>query len=215
MNESLTVIVEAHEFADADFIGGDAALDFINTVTGRDQAPRDWLDSYARLLEWAKCAALLPDKQVRALARMSEEQPAAATRALTRAKQLREQMFSVVSRVARGSAPTKDALAQLREHWIEGVAAHELRFSEGRIDPSLRANALNLDLIGSLAAYRLVEHVLSSPTQRLRICEGPNCSWVFLDTSKAGRRRWCDMAVCGNSAKARRFYERAHRPGSQ
>jgi hypothetical protein len=93
-----------HEFAAADFIGGDAALDFVNTLTGRDQTPRDWLDSYARLLEWAKLAALLPDKQVRALARMAEDQPAAATRALTRTKQLREQMFSVVSRVARVSA---------------------------------------------------------------------------------------------------------------
>ena len=90
MNDVLTVTVEAHEFAAADFIGGDPSLDFINTVTGRDETPRDWLDSYARLLEWAKLAALLPDKQARALARMSEEQPAAATRALTRAKQLRE-----------------------------------------------------------------------------------------------------------------------------
>jgi len=44
----------------ADFIGGDAALDFVNTVTGRDETPRDWLDSYARLLEWAGRAKLLP-----------------------------------------------------------------------------------------------------------------------------------------------------------
>jgi len=211
VNDVLTVMVEAHEFGAADFIGGDAALDFINTVTGRDQTPRDWLDSYARLLEWAKLAALLPDKQVRALARMSEDQPAAATRALTRTKQLREQMFSLVSRIARGSAPTKDALAQLQEHWIEGVAAHELRYSDGRITTTLRADALNLDLIGSIVAYRLVEHVLSLPAERLRICEGPNCAWVFLDTSKAGRRRWCDMAVCGNTAKARRFNERTRR----
>ena len=201
--------MEAHQFAAADFIGGDAALDFINTVTGRDQTPRDWLDSYARLLEWAKLAELLPDKQVRALARMAEDQPAAAVRALTRAKQLREQMFSLVSRIARGSTPTKDSLARVQQHWLEGVAAHELRFSDGRITPVLRADALNLDLIASLVAYRLVEQVLPLPTDRLRMCGGPNCAWLFIDTSKAGRRRWCDMAVCGNSAKARRFYERA------
>jgi predicted RNA-binding Zn ribbon-like protein len=211
MNDVLTVTVEAHDFAEGDFVGGDAALDFINTVTGRDQTPRDWIDSYARMLEWAKLAALLPDKQVRALARMSEEQPTAAARALTRAKQLREQMFAVVSRIARGSAPPKDALAQVQEHWLAGAAAHELRFSEGRIVTALRADASNLDLISSIAAYRLVEHVLSLPTDRLRMCAGPNCSWVFIDSSKAGRRRWCDMAVCGNTAKARRFYDRTRR----
>ena len=48
----------------ADFIGGDAALDFVNTVTGRDETPRDWLDSYARLLEWAGRAKLLPPKSI-------------------------------------------------------------------------------------------------------------------------------------------------------
>jgi predicted RNA-binding Zn ribbon-like protein len=39
---------------------------------------------------------------------------------------------------------------------------------------------------------------------RLRRCEGEDCGWLFLDSSKAGRRRWCDMTVCGNRAKARR-----------
>jgi len=207
-------MVEAHEFAAGDFVGGDASLDFINTVTGRDETPRDWLDSYARLLEWAKLTELLPEKQLRALVRMSEDQPAAAMRALTRAKQLREEMFAVVSRLARGSAPSKDALAQLQEHWIAGAAAHELRFADGRIVTALRADALSLDLIGSIVAYRLVEQVLPSPSDRLRICEGANCSWVFIDSSKAGRRRWCDMAVCGNTAKSRRFYARARRSRS-
>jgi predicted RNA-binding Zn ribbon-like protein len=92
-----------------------------------------------------------------------------------------------------------------------GAAAHELRFADGRIVTALRADALSLDLISSIVAYRLVEQVLPSPTDRLRLCEGPNCSWVFIDSSKAGRRRWCDMAVCGNTAKSKRFYARARR----
>ncbi|MGB6792588.1 MAG: CGNR zinc finger domain-containing protein [Pseudolabrys sp.] len=58
-------------------------------------------------------------------------------------------------------------------------------------------------------AHRMVEHVLPLPMDRLRICQGPNCSWLFIDRSKAGRRRWCDMAVCGNAAKSRRFYARS------
>ena len=36
-------------------------------------------------------------------------------------------------------------------------------------------------------------------------------AWLFLDTSKAGRRRWCDMADCGNAAKSRRHYARGRR----
>jgi predicted RNA-binding Zn ribbon-like protein len=73
----------------------------------------------------------------------------------------------------------------------------------------LRNDALDLDLIASTVAYRMVQQVLPLPMDRLRICQGPNCSWVFIDSSKAGRRRWCDMAVCGNAAKSRRFYARS------
>jgi predicted RNA-binding Zn ribbon-like protein len=32
---------------------------------------------------------------------------------------------------------------------------------------------------------------------------------VFFDSSPTGRRRWCDMATCGNRAKAARHRARA------
>ena len=40
---------------------------------------------------------------------------------------------------------------------------------------------------------------------RFRICANEDCRWVFEDTSRGGRRRWCDMTSCGNQAKVRRF----------
>ena len=70
MKSNLPVKIESHRFAARDFIGGDAALDFINTVTGRDQSPRDWLDCYTRLLEWAALVDLLPEKILRALGKI-------------------------------------------------------------------------------------------------------------------------------------------------
>ena len=207
MNVSLQVIAN-HRFAPRDFIGGDAALDFINTVAGRDQAPRDRLDSYSRLLEWSARADLLPEKLIRILARRAQAEPAAAAKALARAKALREVMYAIVTAVISDRVPPKAALALLGEYWIAGTRAFELRFSGGRVAPGLDANAADLDLIASLAAYRLVENVLPLPVDRLRLCAGSDCAWLFIDSSKAGRRRWCDMAVCGNKAKSRRFYAR-------
>ena len=40
----------------------------------------------------------------------------------------------------------------------------------------------------------------------LRRCANEACLWLFLDASKNATRRWCDMASCGNRAKARRHY---------
>ncbi|MCZ3387352.1 MAG: CGNR zinc finger domain-containing protein, partial [Actinomycetia bacterium] len=37
------------------------------------------------------------------------------------------------------------------------------------------------------------------------------CGWLFLDTSRAGNRRWCDMRMCGNRAKVRAHYSRTAR----
>lgn len=46
----------------------------------------------------------------------------------------------------------------------------------------------------------------SDLVDRVRRCPGEGCGWLFVDRS--GRRRWCDMAVCGNRAKARSFADR-------
>lgn len=210
MKVNLQVIRIRHRFSARDIIGGDAALDFINTVAGRDQSPSDRLDSYARLLEWAALVHLLPEKVLRALARKAQREPAAAAAALTRAMVLRETLFALVIGIISGSAPSTATLALLREHWIAGINAHELRFDDGRVVAELRNDAADFNLIASMVAYRMVQDVLPLPKDRLRICQGPNCSWLFIDSSKAGRRRWCDMAVCGNAAKSRRFHARSH-----
>jgi len=44
--------------------------------------------------------------------------------------------------------------------------------------------------------------------RRVRVCQGGTCAWLFLDRSRRGDRRWCDMSSCGNRAKARRHYAR-------
>jgi predicted RNA-binding Zn ribbon-like protein len=48
----------------------------------------------------------------------------------------------------------------------------------------------------------------------LKHCAADDCGWLFLDRSRNHARRWCDMKVCGNNAKARRFYRR-HRAAAE
>jgi hypothetical protein len=44
---------------------------------------------------------------------------------------------------------------------------------------------------------------------RVKACRGPDCGWVFVDRSRNGSRRWCQMSECGNRAKAAAFRARA------
>jgi hypothetical protein len=58
-------------------------------------------------------------------------------------------------------------------------------------------------------AAPLVADLLTSPdVARVRECDASNCAWLFLDRSKNRTRRWCDMKVCGNRDKARRYRAR-------
>ncbi len=43
---------------------------------------------------------------------------------------------------------------------------------------------------------------------RVRRCADPRCARVFFDGTKNAARRWCDMATCGNRAKAARHRAR-------
>ena len=58
----------------------------------------------------------------------------------------------------------------------------------------------------------IVADLLRSPSrpdwQRVKACPGPDCAWVFVDRSRNGSRRWCQMNECGNRAKGAAFRAR-------
>ncbi|AUW41720.1 CGNR zinc finger domain-containing protein [Rhizobium leguminosarum] len=71
------------------------------------------------------------------------------------------------------------------------------------------AKALHEASPGSLAAataHSALRLIAMPDPQRMKICG--NCGWLFIDRSKNRSRAWCDMAVCGNRAKANRHYRR-------
>jgi predicted RNA-binding Zn ribbon-like protein len=46
---------------------------------------------------------------------------------------------------------------------------------------------------------------------RIRGCDAEDCDILYLDTSRAGNRRWCSMQRCGNRHKVRAHRARASR----
>jgi predicted RNA-binding Zn ribbon-like protein len=45
---------------------------------------------------------------------------------------------------------------------------------------------------------------------RLKMCDSPECRWVFFDRSKPANRRWCSSDRCGNRQKVH-TYRKRHR----
>jgi predicted RNA-binding Zn ribbon-like protein len=55
---------------------------------------------------------------------------------------------------------------------------------------------------------------LDGTWERLKVCADHGCLWAFYDHSKNRSRSWCNMAVCGNRAKARHYRQR-QRPAAE
>jgi len=52
-----------------------------------------------------------------------------------------------------------------------------------------------------------IDLLTTDAIQRVRACADQSCGWLFVDATRSGTRRWCDMKVCGNRNKVRRFRE--------
>jgi len=81
-------------------------------------------------------------------------------------------------------------------HAIEDAAGRNVAFQRQVCRHWREPGSLLLPL-----AQAMAELVCTADFSRIKQCEGLECSLLFLDTSRAGTRRWCSMAVCGNRAK--------------
>lgn len=184
-------------------IGGALCLDFANTVDPRHADEREeFLDGYGALIEWAVHAEGETPAAGKRLARLGEERPAQAARVLARAVSLREALYALLS-----PHPLRDrrdgALAVLNAELRRAWACAAVARTGDRFELCL-ADEDALDGVlwpVALSAYEL----LTTPGARIKECDDDECGWLFVDTSKAGRRRWCSMESCGNRAKLRRY----------
>ena len=73
-------------------------------------------------------------------------------------------------------------------------------------------NGVTLSPIGANQLGRVLAELnrLAETAQldRLKMCDSPECHWVFFDRSKPANRRWCSSDRCGNRQKVRTYRER-------
>jgi predicted RNA-binding Zn ribbon-like protein len=190
--------------------GGHAALDLVNSLDHRFGArePLERLTDYAALLRFALESHLLDARRARQLARVT---PAAAERAVRSARELREALAAALYARLDGGAPPAPALRTLEHHLHRAGRHRELRWERGQggaLSWERGRYEARAELPVWLLAQSAGELMMSETVERVRACDADTCRWLFLDTSRNHTRRWCDMKVCGNRMKARRFQAR-------
>jgi predicted RNA-binding Zn ribbon-like protein len=198
--------------ADIELVGGRLCLDLANTVSNYfADVRRDYLADYGDLVGWARHAGAIDDTEARHLAREAVRRPQDAEAALARTRELREAIFTTFHAIAYGKRPPATAIATLNASLANALGKQQLeRDGDAWV---LRCVPPGGDLeaplwpIARSAAELLTDNAVHC---RIHVCGGAehDCTWMFVDESKSGKRRWCTMRDCGNRAKARRHYER-------
>lgn len=184
------------------------ALDFVNTLDDRyaSRGPRELLPSYADLIRFCRQAGILTQAEA---ARLNALPGASQEKALRSAIELRELLARVFYRWVEGRPPSAEDRIAL-EQWSAACARHrELRWKNEHLEWTWKALAAEAEAPALLLAQRALDLLIGAEPPRLHACASETCRWLFLDTSKNRTRRWCDMKICGNRAKARR-YSAAH-----
>lgn len=174
------------------FRAGRLSLDLCSTLLWRHVSPIEQLQEPADLARW------LHEAGVRPVPTAVHDDDLNATRAL------REAIYELAHDRIAGRALSDAAVATLN-----AMAAHPdpvpALTADGRVACTADAPAA---AALSRVARDAIELLTGASSARLRECAAPDCAFLFVDTSRPGRRRWCAMNRCGNREHVREHRRR-------
>ncbi|HAL47400.1 MAG: hypothetical protein FI707_01465 [SAR202 cluster bacterium] len=204
------MVEESSSALEFEIIGGALCLDFVNTLEDRPYPePNERLQRYADLVAWGRRAGVLTDGQAVILRGVEARDPDAAATALGGFIKLRESLFRIFAAVVDRSAPDEADMARLNAALAEALSPCCLVPKDGGFVIDWRDDSESLDRAIWPVVRSAADLLTSDQLDRVCLCNGPTCQWVFLDVSRNRSRRWCDMKTCGNQAKARAYYRRS------
>jgi predicted RNA-binding Zn ribbon-like protein len=186
-------------------IAGDPALDLVNTLDWRfrEAGTEEFITSYDDLLQFDEQSGLLASKQAKELRRNTS--PHAAIHAVEETRGLREALSDLLYSGLDGMHSSAASLKTLERFFRQAREQTRLIREGARLKWDWAGAETKPEFPVWLLTRAASHLLLSENVHQVRACANAECRWLFLDTSKNHTRRWCDMKLCGNRMKARRF----------
>ena len=188
------------EWVQEHFIGGHPALDLANAVFNRrvPEPDNELLKSARDVGSWFEASGLAGADEAEAIAGIGDNM------FVDRIRAVREASARLFGSIAAERPPATEDLSFLLDCAANGLGGDAIGLNGVRPDLG-RARWRDPDAVTAVLAMLAVEGFFTLPRERLRSC--PRCGWLFLDTSRGGKRRWCSMRTCGNREKVSRHRE--------
>jgi predicted RNA-binding Zn ribbon-like protein len=202
---------------DVEFMGGNPALDFADTIGGflvdEPAVEDELLREYEDLVEFGLKTGTLSERSAWRLRRAARERPEEAERVLEDARAKRALIDAAFRPLSEGAEPPAPVLAELRDFGAEALTHCELAPSGDGFGCAWE-HCEDLEAPLWPIAHAALELLTDGPLDRIKTCG--RCRWLFIDTTKNHSRRWCSTEGCGTDEKKERYVarRRARRAGS-
>ncbi len=186
-------------------IGNNLSADFVNTIVSFDH-DGGTLRSAGDVVDFlATTGAIAPAAAERVRAQLTNA--VAAARFLTTALELRTAVRAALTAIEGREPLGEDPLALINAILAADAGFEQLEMHDGSYHIE-RRHMLDDPAIALVPIARDIARLLATPGAPVRHCAGEGCVRHFYDDSRTGRRRWCEMAICGNRAKVSAFAKR-------
>ena len=187
--------------------GGCLAFDFTNTVNTRKPAPEfEYLKTFEDFLAWSVKVGSLSKRRLQSLQQHALAKQKLALAAYRHVIDVRENLYQLFSAIAAGKSPDVKVVNAFNEKLSLAFQKINMRFGPATAEAYFNYDETSLEEPLNAVIKSAFDILTQKDFHRIKEC--PRCGWIFLDTSKNGKRRWCDMNVCGSREKALEYYYR-------
>ena len=179
----------AHDLDSFRFRGGCPCLNLVATVGWRSAStPVERLRSTGDLTDWLIAAQLVTVR------------PKVTAYELTSARRLREAVYRLVMATMKNQLPNPIDIALVNRWSRIPQPVPTLKLEDGLLHLQEKTPQPTRAALSAIARDAIL--LLGSKSfLRVKECARPDCTLLFVDASRSGRRRWCSMDACGNRAK--------------
>jgi predicted RNA-binding Zn ribbon-like protein len=196
-------MLEAPRRGHAHDVDLDDTFDFLNTDDTDNGFPVEKLPTLDSALGWFVDRGVIHSEGADRVRAQAAAQRSVETSELARVHRVRSALRDVAHAISEQRAPDSGSLETINR------ALHARQIIE--LVPAPDGCSVDHRHVGDPiddALARLTEPLVLELTEghpeRIKTCASDTCDWIFYDASRTSRRRWCDMATCGNRAKAAR-----------
>jgi len=183
------------------FVADSTGLDFLNSIATPVDTPVDWIADGAGLLAWLRQSQLVPSAT---LDRVEKESTSKALDAVAaQARELREWLRRFVVKYKGRPLLLRNALElePLNALLRQDQSFYQLAVGKEGIQLEAQRRWTSPETLLIPIAEAIARMISVEDFAQIKACEGHACTLLFADHTRARRRRWCIMGVCGNRAK--------------